>query len=820
MGQLLIDYELHFRVKLKDAAENEFQNLFTRIMGKVYGAEFQSVRPYGREGDWKCDGYLVQERDGVEEDVIFQVYAPPTGIKVKTTNRKIETDFIGAIEKWERCKRWIFVTNVSSGLPAPILKKLQGLQRKYREQGIEIEWWGIDEIVQEAMKLEISDRHALLGVYSDFIAGDKIWNLQHHRNPNFTGREAQLKRLNEVFWSEDCANGWQTIAGLGGVGKTQLAAEYAFRNRENYDIVWWLRSEEKDTLLTDYTALLEKIPELTKLNVTNQEEKLEAVYNWLSENKSWLLIFDNSKNWEDLLAFIPKAQLGHVLITSRNQNFPGKTLPLGVFDEEESTNFLLHRTQYESVEKGEVSVLQLAKELGHLPLALEHAAAYIKNKGRSFGEYLKLFQRYRLDLMKRVTPTADYKHTVLTTWTISFEEIGRESNAARLILKTLSFLAPDQIPRQFLSNIVECRHIDLENELDIDDAIEILRKYSFVELSPNINSLSLHRLLQEVVRNELSKQEKDTFAGIAAELVYLSFNYQVSEESSWTYCDQLLPHALLVVDFFINERMYQSTLVTLINNMGVYLLKHRADYARASYYLRYGLELGYKVYGSDSYEFSKILSNLGGVLYQQGLYEEAMIYCEHVVQITSRLNGYKLWQSQTIGYLGNLYTWMGRYEDAEKLLSESIRIAEELDEMDGEHWATTLNYYGYLYQAQYELPYALELYQLALGILTVHFGESHPLMASILSNIGTSYKDMGFYEPAVHHLKRAILIDQSVYGENHPSVGVIINNYADALYGLGDVSGAEESYKKALDIFIEFFGEGHEYTQNVKEKLR
>ena len=137
----------------------------------------------------------------------------------------------------------------------------------------------------------------------------------------------------------------QAISGLGGVGKTQLAVEYAYRHAGDYDLVWWVRSEEPSALAAEYAALAREL-DLPQADNPDQGVVIEAVRQWLRQVQGWLLVLDNAPGPEELLKYIPQGSGGHVLITSRNPGWGGVagTLPMREFEEGEAVQFLLRRT--------------------------------------------------------------------------------------------------------------------------------------------------------------------------------------------------------------------------------------------------------------------------------------------------------------------------------------------------------------------------------------------------------------------------------------------------------------------------------------------
>jgi hypothetical protein len=222
-----------------------------------------------------------------------------------------------------------------------------------------------------------------------------IWNIPHHRNPNFTGREGILKALRLALTSGEPAAWKQAITGMGGVGKTQLAVEYIYRHMADYRVIWWIRSEELTTMAADYACLAVDL-NLPEKDSTDQTEIAKAVKRWLEHNQGWLLIFDNAQNPGEIRNYLPLGGAGHVIITSRNPLWGGvaKRLPARVFDRAESIEFFCKRTGQEDKKAADA----LADVLGDLPLALEQAGAYIETTGIKLTEYQELFQSRRKEL--------------------------------------------------------------------------------------------------------------------------------------------------------------------------------------------------------------------------------------------------------------------------------------------------------------------------------------------------------------------------------------------------------------------------------------
>src|SRR5512132_2883353 len=219
----------------------------------------------------------------------------------------------------------------------------------------------------------------------------RVWNLPH-RNPHFTGRQELIDQLHRNLTARTATALTQTAAihGLGGVGKTDLATEYAYRFKGDYDVGWWLRAEDPAALAGDCIALARGL-QLDEKDAVEQAIVIAAVRRWLESHDRWLLIYDNAEDPKVVRESLPRVLSGHVLITSRNPAWGGiaEMLPLDRWERAESIAFLKERRQ----ESDDRAADRVAEALGDLPLALEQVAAYCEQTGTTLGGYANLLEQ-------------------------------------------------------------------------------------------------------------------------------------------------------------------------------------------------------------------------------------------------------------------------------------------------------------------------------------------------------------------------------------------------------------------------------------------
>jgi tetratricopeptide (TPR) repeat protein len=583
-----------------------------------------------------------------------------------------------------------------------------------------------------------------------------IWGIPHARNPNFTGRDAMLEKLHSSLSSGRQAAITQAIAGLGGVGKTQLALEYTYRFASGYKLVWWLRAEEPSTLASDFARLATRL-NLPEKDLQNQPEIVAAVLRWLEQNSGWLLIFDNATAPEQCDDYRPRANTGHIVITSRNPAWRGVAEPLRVqqLSRAESIAFLSKRTGRDEPGAGNA----LSDALGDLPLALEHAGAYIESNGISIGEYLRLYRQYSSELLEPVE----------ATWAISFDKLQAENPAALDLLNLIAFLAPDKIPRDLLQSTAA-------TPIAFNKSVEGLRCYSLIETGEG--TISVHRLVQKVTRERLDEQDQRRCAEAALKLVDDAFPSRAFDYTSWPVCSRLLAHAIEAANRSETLQAGLEFAARVLNQVGVYqtgrgqLRTGREMFERA-------LRIDEKLHGSDDPNVAVCVNNIGQILQAQGDLDSALQYTRRAFEIDEKAYG-----------------------------------------PDHPNVAIRASNIGAILAAQGDLDGALRYTRRALEIDEKTSGPDHPNVAIRASNIGQILKAQGDVDGALRYTRRALGIDEKAYGPDHPEVATDANNIGQILKVEDDLEGALPYLERALRIFRSTYGIDHPSTKTVAKNLQ
>ena len=331
------------------------------------------------------------------------------------------------------------------------------------------------------------------------------------RNKYFSGRADQLESINNLFKKKanNAVNICQTVSGLGGIGKTQLAIEYAYRYSGNFKNCIWFINAETTTTTQNYFVDFASHFKLSLPEDFKSEDLQWAIKTWLTNNKDWLLIFDNLETAGTITPYLPGKINGRMIVTTRNTEIDlGVQVALGVFDADEALRFLQRRfsnddsinMEHYPFDDFTEQAPKLTARLGNLPLALEQAAAYIKKMKCRIADYIKLLGESSVEAFEDEDATALYYEKIVSdTWSISFEAL---STSAQYMMNLCAYMAPDKIPVAFF---VEMREKlpsplreDLATELKTNRVFGDLRTYSLAD--GNAYFINIHRLVQEVVR--------------------------------------------------------------------------------------------------------------------------------------------------------------------------------------------------------------------------------------------------------------------------------------------------------------------------------
>jgi hypothetical protein len=434
-----------------------------------------------------------------------------------------------------------------------------------------------------------------------------VWNVPYRRNPDFTGRDGELATLAAALDQNETVAVAQVLQGGGGVGKTALATEYAYRQRARFDTVWWVRAEEPATLVGDYAGLAVALG-LVAAGEADQQLAAIAVRRWLEGHDRWLLILDNTQAPDTstglhppmarLIDLLPQIVHGQVLVTSRDTRWEqhATLATVEVFTEKEAVAFLRTR----SGSSDEQAAAAVAELLGWLPLALEQAGAYVQETRIALSAYLGRLRQFPALTFARGRPRdRDPADTVATTWQVSLERVEPVLGAMPL-LELCAFLGPEEIPRQLFAQQLDPAPEELavlaDNPFALDEAVAAVRRYGLIKASEH--ALVMHRLLQQVIRDGLDSDKQHSRAAAALRLIRVAFPAEHTNPDAWPAYAQLLPHAFAVTGHAEALAIDSETTASLLTEAGLYLW-WRAEYREAKLLLERALSTAEAHLGSN-----------------------------------------------------------------------------------------------------------------------------------------------------------------------------------------------------------------------------
>jgi tetratricopeptide (TPR) repeat protein len=448
-----------------------------------------------------------------------------------------------------------------------------------------------------------------------------VWGNVPPRNPNFTGRDELLEQLGKRLNSGTTAVLPSALHGLGGIGKTQMAAEYIYRHLQDYDVVWWIDAAHTTQIragLTDLARAL-GLPGATESGVA-----VPAVLEALRVGRPfrrWLLVFDAAESPEAVLPFFPRNGPGEILITSRNSDWAGiaRPLELAVFKREESIELLGRRGPEIDPDDAD----QLADKLGDLPLAVEQAAAWRAVTGMPVQEYLRLFDESVAEILDTAT-APNYEVSVAAAWNVSFEELKTRNPAAHQILHICAFFSPEPISRDLLTGV---SRVSISPELDaaLRDPIKLARairdinRYGLAKIDHGNNTLQLHRLVQLVLRNRVMAPQVNARMQHGAHQLLAALDPNDPEQSRhWPRYRELLPHAYAANILNCDDSWPRQLYINLMR----YLFEY-GDHDEAARLAANAREQFSETLGPTHEQTLEVSSRLGLYLWAIGRYAEA-----------------------------------------------------------------------------------------------------------------------------------------------------------------------------------------------------
>jgi tetratricopeptide (TPR) repeat protein len=584
------------------------------------------------------------------------------------------------------------------------------------------------------------------------------------RNPLFTGRDDDLQ------WIADTLAGGRPAAllhGMGGVGKTQTAAEYAHRNADSYKVAWWVAAQTGGEADAGYGALAQAL-NLPGYDSCNDEQIRKAVLAWMARESGWLVVLDNAESPRELAPWLPNTAKGHLLITSRNGHWKNRAAvhDLDVWSIPQAADFLLER----SGDKDRAAAERLAAALGCLPLACETAAAYAAETGGSLARYTDLLAQQPVKLLDFLPQDTIYARSLPQVIHLATEAVERESPLAAEILRALAWLAPDNIPRWLLDEWPA-------EATEVDAALGVLLRRALLRKSGD--GFSVHRLTQQITR-AADPAPNDSAAAAIRLLDGALIGHPQDDVQHWPRYGTLLPHGAVLFALSPDPPPECQAASYVSNQLGMFLHHAKGDYPAAKFWFERALKLTEARVGPDHADLAVHLSNFGELMRR-----------------------------------------MRDFTRAKPLFEQALAISEKVSGPDHPDVAHVLAGLGVVHEMLGELEEAHRRHQRCLEIREAAHGTDHPLVAGALSNLALVLEKLGDQAGARRHFERALEINlnHKERGANHPNTAERHWCLGAHLFKQGDAAAAEPHLSCALAIFEKHLDPDHPSIASTREWL-
>jgi tetratricopeptide (TPR) repeat protein len=629
------------------------------------------------------------------------------------------------------------------------------------------------------------------------------------RNPHFTGRNDLLRRLRKrlVDSTVETALVPHALHGLGGVGKTQLAVEYVYRYAGAYDLVWWVSADDLAQVRASFVELGAALglPEHPEVDRT-----VDAVLDVLRVGQTyrrWLLVFDNADHPGDLERYLPYPT-GDVLITSRNVSWSERaaTVEVDVLDRPESISLLRERvpsTAYDDADR-------LAERLGDLPLALEQAAAWLGETGMSVAEYLDLFETQFEQLTE--TPPLGYPAAVGATYQLALDRLKERSLSAAQLLDICAFLGPAPISVALLR---EGLRVTLPTPLSqtLRDTVGLRRlvreigRYALAKLNAEQDEITVHRLVQLVVRAQLTDEERAA-TQVAAQRILAQFSPgSPDRQENWQRHAELSPHILPSGLIKADDVEARRVVLDQIRYRFV-----RGDYQSSQELAQQAVEVWEDKWGRDE-ELTLIANrHLANALRSVGEVEQARTLALDTWTRMRRVFGD---DHEHAMYTADNVSWdlriSGDFQGALRIDDENLERCRRVLGSDDAFTLKVANNRAIDLRSLGEFRAARDADEESIRRRTAVYGpEDHNTLLSV-GSLARDLYGLGDYAEGLALQERALPIRRRILGDRHGQVLVGTRTLVILLRKSGELERARKTAAELCDVYEQMFGPNHEH---------
>jgi tetratricopeptide (TPR) repeat protein len=628
----------------------------------------------------------------------------------------------------------------------------------------------------------------------------------------FVGRAVELARLDEAIAGPGGVV-VQAVHGLGGIGKSTLAAHWAVAHAGDYILTWWITADTPASIDAGLAGLAVALqPALS--GVLPLEALRERAVQWLAAGTGWLLVLDNVSDPADVAPLLARAPVGRYLITSRRATgWHNIAVPvrLDVLDQADAMDLLTRILAWD--EPGEVDGAgELCAELGCLPLAIEQAGAYLAQAGVTPRQYLRLLERYPAAMYEASAEGGDAARTIARIWHVTLDRLADDPLIGQ-VLRILAWYAPDAIPRTLLEGLAD--------PPALTGAIGRLAAYSM--LTASTGTLAVHRLVQAVARTpEPGDPHRDPRAIETARdqatrrLAAALLDWE--DPAGWPTWRTLLPHIDALTSYIPPETDTETT-ARLLGLTGAFVVG-QGQVTQAAAYLQRALADTMRILGNDHPQTLAARNNLACAYESAGDLGRAIPLHEQALAESARVLGDD--HPDTLAARNNLaYACESAGDLGRAIPLYKQALADRRRVLGGDHPATLAarNNLASAYYSAGDLGRAIRMLEQALSDTVRVLGGDHPQTLAARNNLAGAYQAAGDLGRAIRLLEQTLADTARVLGGDHPQTLTFRNNLAGAYLAAGDPGRAISLFKQGLADTARVLGADHPDTLASRNHL-
>jgi tetratricopeptide (TPR) repeat protein len=622
---------------------------------------------------------------------------------------------------------------------------------------------------------------------------------QNHR---FTGRKAFLEILKQKLFDQAPKTYAHRVAlyGMGGIGKTQVALEYVYTDKTTYQRIYWLTAVDQASLLSGYQKIAKDAGLKVRLDM-NPMEVSETVLRWLQQQQSWLIVIDNLDDTEVVNGLLPEnGPRKHTLITTRNPNsygIPAEGLEVPLLDLEDAIELLsiLSNIQILPNTPERTQAEQIVAMLGYLPLAIEQAAAYVREAVGDFVTFLKDYDEYHQELTQWVPKgNRGYPHSVATTWLAAFNAVHTNRPIAAELFRLLAFLNPDGILIDFLRSGVSSMDNGMRkvvsNDIQMSIALIELEKYSLIKWDRRGKSILVHRLVQTVVKDGMPDEDLMTFRQLVVSICKESFPQEWSIETR----QRCRIYFSQVVGPLLDAKSVQTLELAEIMELVGLFLRYDGKNVESTKLLNGAINIRAAILGNDHVNTLQSMEHLANTYWHQGrMTEAAKLHEDIFVKRQAVLGDDHPDTLLSLYRLANTYEHLGKMMEAEKLRQKVLLKRKTI--LGDDHPVTIMSMHDLAdtYFNQGRTTEAEKILEELLTKAKASLGDDDLDTLVIMSTLAKTYVENGRTTDAEKLIKEVLAKRKFSMGDNH-------TNTLSSMFRLAYIYGAQGRTAEAIEL--------------------